>query len=47
MKMEIVEGEGAVLGVNMGRPIVTTNGDLVASLCSTVRGGDTALPKLH
>jgi len=25
----IIEGEGTVLGVNMGRPIVT-NGDLVA-----------------
>jgi len=28
----IVDGEGAVLGVNVGRPIVT-NGDFVASLC--------------
>jgi len=29
MRMVIVEGEGAVLEVNMGRPIVT-NGDFVA-----------------
>jgi len=28
----IVEGEGAVLGVNVGHPVVTT-GDFVAYLC--------------
>jgi len=28
----IIKGEGAVLGVNFGRPIIT-NGDFVASLC--------------
>jgi len=39
MEVEIVEGEGAVLGVNMGHPVVT-NG----ILC--VRGGDAVLPKL-
>jgi len=31
MGVVIVEGEGAVLGVNLGRPIVT-NGDLVTRL---------------
>jgi len=30
----IVEGEGAVWGVNLQRPIVT-NGDFVASLCGS------------
>jgi len=30
----IVEGEGAVWGVNLRRPIVT-NGDFVASLCGS------------
>jgi len=30
----IVEGEGAVWGVNLRRPIVT-NGDFVASLCES------------
>jgi len=30
----IVEGEGAVSGVNLGRPIVT-NWDFVASLCGS------------
>ena len=39
MEVEIVEGEGAVLVVNVGHPIVT-NG----ILC--VRGSDAALPKL-
>ena len=39
MEVEIVEGEGAVLGVNMGHPIVT-NGILY------VRGGDAVLPRL-
>jgi len=39
MEVEIVEGEGAVLVVNMGHPIVT-NGNIC------VRGGDAALPKL-
>jgi len=29
MGVVIIEGEGAVLGVNLGRPIVT-NGDFVA-----------------
>jgi len=42
--MEFVEG-GAVLGVNVGHPIVTS-GDFVAWLFSAVRGGDAALPKL-
>jgi len=37
MKVEIVEVEGAVLGANVGHPIVT-NG----ILCVT--GGDAALP---
>ena len=32
--MVIVEGEGAVWGVNLWRPIVT-NGDFVASLCGS------------
>jgi len=44
MEVKIVEGEGAVLGVNMGRPIVIS-GDFVAWLFSVVRGGDEA-PKL-
>ena len=39
MEVEFVEGEGEVLVVNMGHPIVN-NG----ILC--VRGGDAALPKL-
>jgi len=39
MRVEIVKGKGAVLGVNVGHPIVT-NGD------SAMRGGDAALPKL-
>ena len=39
MEMEIVEGEGAVLVVNVGHPIVT-------SRIFCVRGGDAALPKL-
>ena len=30
----IVEGEGAVLGVNLGRPVVTI-GDSVAPLCES------------
>jgi len=34
MRMVIVEGEGAVLGVNLGRPIVT-NRDFVAELCDS------------
>ena len=32
--MVIIEGEGAVFRVNVGRPIVT-NGDFVASLCGS------------
>ena len=32
--MVIVEGEGVVSGVNLGRPIVT-NGDFVAYLCES------------
>ena len=32
--MVIVEGEGAVLAVNVGHPIVT-NGDFVAYLCES------------
>jgi len=36
--------EGAILGVNLRRPIVT-NGDPVVQLFSAVRGGDDALPK--
>jgi len=39
MEVEVVEGEGALLVVIVGHPVVT-NG----ILC--VRGGDTALPKL-
>jgi len=39
MEVEIVEGEGAVLVVNVGHPIVTNE-----ILC--VRGSDTSLPKL-
>ena len=35
MGMEIVEVEGAVLGVNVGHPIVT-NGDFVAKLFSAM-----------
>jgi len=38
MEVEIVEGEGAVLRVNVGHPAVV-NGILCA------RGGDAALPK--
>jgi len=34
MGVEIVEGEGAVLGVNVGHPIVSSR-DLVASLCES------------
>jgi len=37
--VEIIEGEGAVLVVNVGHPIVTNE-----ILC--VRGSDVALPKL-
>jgi len=33
MEVVIVEGEGAVLGVNLGRPIVT-NGDFATRLFS-------------
>jgi len=40
MGMEIVEREGAVLGVNVGHPIITS-GDFIAF--SAVRDGDTAL----
>ena len=32
--MVIVEGEGAVWGVNLQHPIIT-NGDFVASLCGS------------
>jgi len=39
MGVEIIEGEGAVLEVNVGHPIVTSG-----ILC--MRGGDAALPKL-
>jgi len=43
MGVEIVEGVGTVLGVNVGHPIVT-NGDCgVVILC--VKGGDADLPK--
>jgi len=45
MGMKIVKGEGAILRVNVGHPIVT-DGDFVASLFSTIRGGDEAFPKL-
>ena len=45
MGVAVVEGEGAILAVNVGHPIVT-NGDFVAQLFSAVRGGDAALPKL-
>ena len=41
---EIIE-EGAVLGGNVGHPIVTS-WDFVAWLFSAVRGGDETLPKL-
>ena len=34
MEVVIVEGEEAVLGINLGRPIVT-NGDSVAQLCES------------
>ena len=37
--VDIVEGEKAVFGVNVGYPVVT-----IGILC--VRGGDEALPKL-
>jgi len=37
--------EGAVLGVNVGHPIVI-NGDFVAYLLSAMMGGNAALPKL-
>jgi len=43
MRVEIVEGEWAVLWVNVGHPIVT-NGNVVAYFFSEVRGGDAALP---
>jgi len=44
MAVEIVEGEEAVLGVNVGHPIVT-NGDFgVVILC--LKGGDETFPKL-
>ena len=36
MGVEIVEGKGAVLGVNVGHPIATS-GDSVAQLFSAVR----------
>jgi len=39
MGVMIIEGEGAVLGVKLGHPIVT-NGDLVAQLCES----DTLFP---
>jgi len=45
MAVEIVEGEEAVLGVNVGQPVVI-NGDFVAWLFSAVSGNDAALPKL-
>ena len=44
--------DGAVLGINVGHPIVTngdfvtSNGDFVTYLFSAIGGGDTALPKL-
>jgi len=38
-RVEIIEGEGALLGVNVGHPVVT-NWDIVANLFSA------ALPKL-
>ena len=41
----IVKGEGAVLGINMEHPTVTS-GDFVAWLLSAVKDGDAALPKL-
>jgi len=44
MGVEIVEGEGTVLGVNVG-PIVT-NGNFVAYLFYAMRGGDAVLPNL-
>ena len=43
--VEIGEGEGVVLRVNVGHTIVT-NGDFVAWLFLAVRGGDAARPKL-
>ena len=44
MAVVIVKGEGAVLGVNVGHPIVT-NGDCgVVILCR--EGGDAVFPKL-
>ena len=45
VEVEIVEGKGAVLGVNVGHPIVI-NWDFVALVFSAVKGGDAALPKL-
>ena len=41
MGVETVDWEGAVLGVNVGHPVVT-NGDFVAYLFSAVRGVDAA-----
>jgi len=41
IKALIVEKEGAVLGVNLGRPIVT-NGDFVAYLCDVLFSNDFA-----
>jgi len=38
--------KGAVLGVNVGHPIVT-NGDFMDKLFSAARDGDVALPRLH
>ena len=40
MEVEIIEGEEAVLVVNVGHPIVTSG-----ILC--VRGGDAAAPKYY
>jgi len=45
MGVVIVEGKVAVLGVNLGRPIVT-NWDFVAQSLSAVRSGDAPLPEL-
>ena len=46
--VEIVEGEEAVLGVNVGHPIITSGDSVtVTYLFSAVRGGDAALPKLR
>jgi len=39
MEVEIIEGQWAVLGVNLGHPVVT---DSIFSM----RGGDAAHPKL-